>query len=405
MGQISMANSTKLKVAFLFTLIAVGVHLYLTDHYFNLTFGLQGGESICNISTKINCDTVTASPYSSIFNTPIALWGAMTNSILALLLLIWIAGWSSDNVRLGRYTALLSGFTALTSVVMGSISTILIGSYCLFCMGEYLISFIIFGLVVASLETSTEQPKKSWGAHLAELAGPAKMYLAFLAAIPAGAIFFNQVILTHFDAQELPAIVRAAVADWQASPEIQFNEPPAYIQGGSQPKMVIVEFADFRCPHCRHAVSPIKAFVDSHADAQLRFFAFPLDGACNDAIPSSDGISCYLAKAVYCSEKVAAKGDLLHEIIFEHQDSFIANASLPYAKEHVLEYMTANQIKPADITACIENPDTDKAIRAQAKLGVNSGVKGTPTFFVNGRKLSKGQLIPVLEAVHATLSK
>ena len=398
-----MSQSTKLKIAFFAALAAVAIHFYLADHFYNLSFGLQAGESLCNISSKINCDTVTASGYSTLFGVPIALWGATTNAVLALFLLLWFAGWTDNVVRLSRYTLGLSTLTAVTSLVMGSISTFLIGSYCLFCMAEYVLSFVLFGLIWSAREKGSAAEKSE--SPLRELFGPAKMYLALFVAIPASAFFLHSVILSHYDAQELPSIVRNAVADWQASPEIQFTETPSIVKGATEGKMIISEFADFRCPHCRHATSPIKAFVNAHPDTQLRFYSFPLDGTCNAALPSGDGISCFLARTVYCSEKVANKGWLAHDFIYEHQDEFISNPSMTSAKEKISDFLTKNNVKPEDVLSCTENEATDKAIRAQAKLGDVSGVRGTPTFYINGRKLGKGQLIPVLEAVHATLVK
>jgi protein-disulfide isomerase len=35
-----------------------------------------------------------------------------------------------------------------------------------------------------------------------------------------------------------------------------------------------------------------------------------------------------------------------------------------------------------------------------AKEGVSAGVKGTPSFYSNGKKLGRGQLLPVLDAVY-----
>jgi uncharacterized membrane protein/protein-disulfide isomerase len=395
-----MNTSNKLKLAFVIVLIAVGVHAYLAGHYYDLNFGISGSESVCNISSKINCDTVTASPYSAVMGVPIALFGAATNAILGLLILIWLFGWSDDLGRVGRYTLLLSGFTALTSLVMGSISTFLIGSYCLFCMSEYLMSFIIFGLVYSARDTDS----KSTGHYLGELAGTAKSYLLFIAAIPVSAFLFHQAILEHLDAKELPMIVHSSVVDWQAAPEMQMTGTPSFVEGAANnAKMVISEFADFRCPHCRHASTPIKAFVSSHSDVQLRFYTFPLDGVCNEAIPGGDGISCFLAKAVYCSEKLGQKGSELHDNIYGNQDDFLNNPSMSYAKDRVGGFLKTFGMKADDVWACVDNGDTDKAIREEAKFATSLGVRATPTLFVNGHQLMRGQLIPVLDAVHAAI--
>ncbi|MEK6555784.1 MAG: vitamin K epoxide reductase family protein, partial [Bdellovibrionota bacterium] len=79
----------KLKIAILLTLIAVGLHAYLTLHYYDLNYGSTSGESVCNVSEKFNCDSVSMSQYSTLLGAPLALWGAATNIILLVLLVGW----------------------------------------------------------------------------------------------------------------------------------------------------------------------------------------------------------------------------------------------------------------------------------------------------------------------------
>ena len=55
------------------------------------------------------------------------------------------------------------------------------------------------------------------------------------------------------------------------------------------------------------------------------------------------------------------------------------------------------------LVLCMEEVATQDAIVAQAKAGNQAGVTGTPTIFVNGRKLPYGQILPVLEKVYQTL--
>jgi uncharacterized membrane protein len=76
----------KLKIALLLTLVAIGIHTYLTLHYYDLNYGAGSADSICNINAKLNCDAVAASSYSTFLKTPLALWGAVTNTMLLILL-------------------------------------------------------------------------------------------------------------------------------------------------------------------------------------------------------------------------------------------------------------------------------------------------------------------------------
>ncbi len=392
-----MKQRSKISLAFVLTLIAIGIHGYLTLHFFNLNLGFSEGGAICNISAKINCDTVTASSFASFLGVPMALWGAVTNGALMLLLLTWLLGWSDDLPRLGRYTLWLSGLIAATSIVMGSISTFLVKSFCLFCMSEYLLSFIILGLIW----TSQDEQTRSAHRYFSEIFTTAKGYLGLAISIPILAFLLNRSILNHFDASQLPTVINETVMDWQASPQINLSVKPLLVAGSPHPVMTLAEFADFRCPHCRHAVGPVEAFLNSHPDVQMQFYSFPLDNTCNEALSSGDGISCYLARAVYCAEQINKNGWALHHYIYDHQEGIDASGTMSFAQDEVSNFLKSHKIDAQTFSTCTSGPDSDAAIRAEARLGNEVGVKGTPTFFVNNRLLTRGFLIPILEAVHS----
>jgi protein-disulfide isomerase len=56
-----------------------------------------------------------------------------------------------------------------------------------------------------------------------------------------------------------------------------------------------------------------------------------------------------------------------------------------------------------DLKACMESPETHEHILTQARLGKTANVEGTPTIYANGKKLPRGQLIPVLESTYQTI--
>jgi protein-disulfide isomerase/uncharacterized membrane protein len=377
--------------------VAIGFHLYLAEHYYDLSFGQISEQSSCNINSKFNCDAVSASSFSSLLGVPIALWGAITNLVFFSIALLWFLGWSNDLARIRTFTLWLSGFIAAVSVVMGSISTVLIGTFCLYCIGTYVISFVAFALVLTTKEPGQREPLT----YLKELFGPARSYLIFILAIPLAGFFFHRSYISKVGAADLPVIVKSSLAEWQTNPIVDLSTAKASIVSGpDDSKMVITEFADFRCGHCKQASQTLKAFLSSRPDVQMRFFNFPLDGACNEAIQRSDGISCWLAKATFCAETKGQAGQIVHDAIFAKQEEINKNTNLEFAKDAIRNTLEALNVPAAELNDCIASPETDTAIRAQAKAGRDAGISGTPTFFVNGRKLSRGQLLPVLEAVY-----
>ncbi|OFZ18560.1 MAG: hypothetical protein A2Z20_10565 [Bdellovibrionales bacterium RBG_16_40_8] len=391
----------KLKTALFFVLVAVGLHIYLAIHYYGLSFGLLTSDSICNVSSKFNCDTITASNFSSVFGIPIAMYGAVTNSALAILIMIWILGWSEDIPRHGRYTLWLSGLVATTSLVMGFISMFIIRSYCLFCIGAYITSFLVAYFVYFAQESGV----RSTTEYFIELFGHAKRYLIFLVMVPFFTFLAHKSYVKTKDATELEQAIKSSLADWNVSPLVDLSSTtPIMSKGDQNAKMTIDEFADFRCSHCLQANFGLKAFINSHTSVKFNFYAFPLDGSCNDAITGGgDGLSCYLAKNVFCAEKTAQQGWAIHDYIYSKQTQISSQGNIDFAKQELANAYNKFNISEEAQKICLENPDTDAFIRAQAKAGANAGVKGTPTLFINGKKLSRGHLLPILEAVYKSL--
>ena len=156
--------------------------------------------------------------------------------------------------------------------------------------------------------------------------------------------------------------------------------------------MTIVEFADFRCGHCANAAKPLKTFAKANPDVRFEFQAFPLDGACNEAIPQANGTSCALAYMAHCANE-QGKGFEASDWIFERQRSWLSKTVV---EEKVDDMVADLGIDKDSLMECYKSDETHEAIKAQAELGKKVGVLGTPTIYVNNRKLPGGQMIPVL---------
>ncbi len=288
----------------------LATHFYLALHYFELNLGLSSGSAICNINSTFNCDTVAASKYSSIAGVPMALWGLTTQLILFIWTLIFGFGLSKDEALIGRFSFYLSLFVASTSIVMGTISLIYLKSFCVFCMIAYVLSFIhvvlIYSLQKPSLSSNLFQ---FLGEALLKSITNFKWISISGLSIVALAFLFNGMFLDHFGGGRLKEMVNDAVLNWQSSPSVNFTHD-GLSKGSSEATFTIVEFADFMCPHCKHAVPSLKVFVETHPQVRLIFKPFPLDGTCNAKpdMPKGDGLRCTLAKAVLCAEKLNQKG-------------------------------------------------------------------------------------------------
>lgn len=391
----------KLRFALLFTLVAVATHYYLSVHYYELALGMTTGEAACNVNQVFNCDSASASRFAQLFGVPLAAWGAGANLILVLLIFGWMIGWTEKIKFHATFTFALAGIIALASIIMGTISLAFLKQYCLFCMLTYLMSFLTFELLRRSLKQLGDETGEPTGFGILKLLFTKnfiKVYGGFLIAIPASALLLDQAILNQFGAKNINEMVTYSVSDWQLAPALSFDVPPSFTSGAENAKFVISEFADFRCSHCKNAAPSIAAFVKSHPDVQLRFYNFPLDGVCNEGIPAN-GISCLLASAAHCAEKIDKQGYSMHDKIFAKQNEFM-QANISLAKDMIKKLAEEINMDPLGLLTCVESEETLSAIKAQASLGRRVNVEGTPSFFANDKKLPRAQSLPVLKKAY-----
>lgn len=390
-----------IRIALLATLLAVIVHGYLTFQYYPLKFGMGGGESLCNINETFNCDAVSASRYSSFLGIPISVWGGITNLVLFIMILFSWLRLTNHPRRLLRWSLVLAGSTALASVIMGVISVTSLGAYCAFCIGLYILSFISFGALIPAQEESLT---KNIGSDFKTLVGESKSILIAFIAIPVLAYITHQSILKRYGADQINSTVKGYTMEWKTNPQNNFQAPPALTMGPERDRaeMTIVEFADFRCGHCKHAAPSLHAFATAHPDVRFEFYNFPLDGECNPAITRGDGVSCRLAKSVYCAAQ-QNQGWTLSKHIFTQQAEFQKLHSTNQVDDELRELAKPLNYDANQLINCMDSQETHKVIQSQAEAGQKANVKGTPTIYVNGRKLPGGQLIPVLENVYQSL--
>lgn len=384
----------------LFTFLATGLHAYLTQKYFNLQNAEASGQSICNLGGMWNCDAVNTSTYSNFLGSPVALWG-FTTHLVFFLCQVMVAMRQEVRNLWADLTVLLSLLIAGASVVMGLISLTQIGSLCLFCFIAYALSFLnIILLKLSGLDLLA--PFKNCGGILKE-----KASWMLIVAIPLFVFILNSSWGGSLNSASVKGLVSDRIAAWVAAPisPLDLNLGLRLGASLSDAKMTIVEFADFRCPHCKHAAPSIKAFTQSRKDVALVFKAYPLDGTCNNDENfqgRGDGISCRLAFAVFCAEKLEQKGWQFFNSIFENQENYHRLGTV----EEVDESLCKTGISDCEkLKLCMADDGTKLMIQQMAQEGTQAGLKGTPTFYVNNKLLNGAQFLPVLEKAYEVIKK
>ncbi len=146
-------------------------------------------------------------------------------------------------------------------------------------------------------------------------------------------------------------------------------------RGPKNAPVTIVEFGDLQCPVCKAAQPTIEALVAAEPNARFVFQNFPLE------------MHNWAAKgAAYADCVGRASNDAFWKFIsktYETQSDITAEN----ADEKLTAIADGAGVKGADIAACAVKPETKARVDASIALGKSVDVTGTPTLFINGRRV------------------
>ncbi|MBE7438681.1 MAG: thioredoxin domain-containing protein [Spirochaetales bacterium] len=185
----------------------------------------------------------------------------------------------------------------------------------------------------------------------------------------------------------LPAAEAARmVRDFKALKEVKLDaEGLKLVEGGASAYIEIHKFADFRCPHCRHAAELLER-ANHRWPGRLRIYYrhFPLDGSCNDRIGRKQpgSYSCNGAQASLC----APSGS----VAFYHQLFAFQDEQKELSIDNIKAVALKNEYKWQDMVSCMGSGATGRAIDRDVEAAVGLKIESTPTLVVNGRLLPPG---------------
>lgn len=369
-------------------LITFSLFIYLTIHHYSVKLGLSS-DAICSISAKFNCDAAATSSFSEIFGVPIAILGGISSIFLCGLVLFLKMEWMQKTPYSLTTIRFMVGFAALASLVMALISLFIVKVVCPFCTATYVFSFLNL-----YLGWSLFQPKDSL--QISNYFSEYKSHLIFLACIPIVSWMTAGMIQENYGLSEIKKIIPEKLYQWKNSEEYKFNPSEGLVIKGTEDKITVVEFADFKCPHCKVASTSLDLFLKGNPNVTFIFKPYPLDGACNKGLPNKgDGSRCTLAAWALCAEKTQQRGWDMHHWIFAKQEELFQAADM---KPYLSEVEKDLKIDTKALAECSDSTETYDLINRLANEGTMAHVEGTPTIYMNGKKLPGGQLIDILKA-------
>jgi protein-disulfide isomerase len=149
--------------------------------------------------------------------------------------------------------------------------------------------------------------------------------------------------------------------------------------GAPSKELLLVEFADLQCPHCKDAQPAMKRLAEDFPQAHIVFENYPLV----DIHPFAEKAALY---GVCIAKKSNNAFFTYLQAVFDTQGALTAETGEQTLKDAV----TKAGDDPAAIAACAATPEAKHSVAGSIKLGNSLGVDQTPMLLVNGRLIALG---------------
>ncbi|HEY0806644.1 MAG TPA: Na+/H+ antiporter NhaA [Pseudonocardiaceae bacterium] len=142
-----------------------------------------------------------------------------------------------------------------------------------------------------------------------------------------------------------------------------------HVRGPADAPVTIVEYGDFQCPYCGQAEPVVRELLAGSGEVRYVWRHLPLTDVHPDA-----------PLAAEAAEAAARQGAFwpMHDLLLEHQHALALQDLIGYAADLGLDIESFAKDLRSHTTAARIAEDVDSADL--------SGVSGTPTFFINGRR-------------------
>lgn len=167
-----------------------------------------------------------------------------------------------------------------------------------------------------------------------------------------------------------------------------------WVAGNEEAEVTLVEYGDFQCPACKSAhssvVNPLLAEYDDSLTFAYRHFPLPIHG---NARP-----------AARAAEAAGLQGAFfeMHDLLFETQSEW-ADLNDPYSQFE--EYAAELDLDATQFEEDYNSDEVKEAISEDQSSGNRHAVSATPTFFLNGERLSNMSLADIQAEIVAAIEE
>lgn len=412
-------------------LVAVGCGVALSAVLLLRHYGLDTGALSAAVCDPANsgCEEVAASAWSAAAGVPLAAVGLAFFASLGILLALSLFLGAPLDSRPARLALRLVGLALVVDVFLLGVQAFSIGAFCSLCLWTYAANVAAFGaLLPAGLlrgrpaATGGGEPARGPGRSRDRAAVPAFWVAA--AVVAAAVLWVNGELRERADSgpdlsllgvrsaassealpfgpapapMTTPLLFAGPAPGGSAAPRSQWRVPPfqqqpvqevpldgAPARGPADAPVKIVTFSDFLCPSCRRFALAFEQYAEGPTGphVSLHYRSYPLDSACAAHLPRQiHPGACRVARGAVCAGRQGRFWEYHDRVYLAPPDP-----SREPTNAEVVRIATDAGLDGDALRACLDDPSAAAALEADIAEAVRLGVTGTPTIFINGRRV------------------
>lgn len=183
-----------------------------------------------------------------------------------------------------------------------------------------------------------------------------------------------------------PAVPQRPAIDFNKVHNLPFGSSP--IKGKKEARVTVVEFSDYQCPYCSRLQPTLKQVLEAYPnDVKLVFKDFPLS---------------FHKQAINAAKAARAAGEQgkyweMHDLLFENFSQLNDSSYKEFAAKLKLD--------ETRFMADFQSNKYDNLIQQDIILGQSAEVGGTPTLFLNGKRMQGRSFDDFKTAIEGYLKK
>ncbi len=377
--------------AFILVFLGLGASVYLLIRYFAISTGDAELFDVCQAFFGGDCDSAIRSGFGVQLGIPLSGWGVVHFVVVAVSLLLSSVLGESFRVEATLVALFFCTVAAVCGIILIVVMLSAATDFCSLCMGIHVINLLLIPIVklgsvstVGDLFDSVITGFKYFTGRNVQKPVLARWKVLGFATILLVGIVSYQWIFVQTDRQSIP--IDPAFGEVleelksQPSVKIPIGADDPYIGNKNSP-VQLVFFSDFQCPSCWHFAVYLEGIRKKYPRLTVVFKHYPLSNQCNDYVNfDMHPKSC---EAAYASVAAERQGEFwrYHDAIFASTQTSKSETFRDLARSLGLDMVK--------FEADLVDPSTSAKVKSDVLLGKSLGVDGTPTLFLNEKKLTR----------------